>query len=149
MDWRTALVTVRLSVPVTPPVVACTVKIPVATPVASPVELTIPTAGAREDQVTVDVNSTVLPSEYVPVAASCKERPRAKLLCAAVTVMVCRDAVVTVSVVLFVIEPRVAVIVDVPTATAVSNPVVLTVPTEATEELHETADVMLAVLPSV
>jgi hypothetical protein len=68
IDWSTALVTVTPREPTTPPVVAKALKVPVVWPVARPVELTTPTAGVCVDQITVEVRSCVVPSEYVPSA---------------------------------------------------------------------------------
>jgi len=63
IDTRTALVTVMPSVPLMPPEVATALKVPVVWPVATPVELTTPTEGVCEDQVTELVRFCVVPSE--------------------------------------------------------------------------------------
>lgn len=85
----------------------------------------------------------------MPLALNCNERPSAKLVCGAVTVMLCRTAEVTVSSVCPVMELSVALIVDTPVMSGVPSPVLLIVATLGAEELHCTWEVMLDVVPSL
>jgi len=70
------------------------------------------------------------------VAVSWSERPRAKLVCGAVTAMLCSTAAVTVSEAVAERELRVAVMVELPVARVLMRPVLLTVALEGAEELH-------------
>jgi hypothetical protein len=68
-------VTVRVVFAAIPPEVAVIVVEPSATPVASPPGATVAKRVALDAQITDDERSRVVPSEYVPVAVSCKVAP--------------------------------------------------------------------------
>jgi hypothetical protein len=146
MDTRMAGVTVSVVVPLILPDVAVIVADPVATEVASPLDppalLTVATPVSDELQVADAVKSWVVLSEYVPVAVNCCFVPRAMLGLVGVTAMDTRMAGVTVSVVVPLILPDVAVIVADPVATEVASPLdpsaLLTVATLVSEELQIT-----------
>ena len=101
-----------------PPSVAVIVDVPAATPVARPAAVMVATEVVAEAQVTWLVRSSVELSENVPVAVNCSVSPLGMLGLAGVTAIDCRTAGVTVSTVEPVMPPSVAVIVDVPVATA-------------------------------
>ncbi len=88
----------------------------------------------------------VEPSRYVPVAVNCLTVPRATVEFAGVTTMDCKTPFVTVKVVELEIVPNVAVMVELPCATAVATPCVdtplLMVATPAADELQVTVSVM-------
>lgn len=64
-------VTVRVAVPETLATEAVTVDVPGATHVARPLPPTVTAAGLEELQAASAVTSRLVPSEYVPAAASC------------------------------------------------------------------------------
>jgi len=84
----------------------------------------------------------------VPVAVNCLVLPTGRLGLAGVTAMEDRVARVTVRVVLPEIAPEVAVMVEVPAATAVARPLLLTVATDVLDELQVTCVVISWLVPS-
>ncbi len=81
------------------------------------------------------------------MAVNCCTDPAATEELEGVTAMDTRVAVVAVNRVDPLIVPEVALIVVLPAATTVANPVALMVATLVTEEVHETELVRLAVVP--
>ena len=83
IDWSAAAVTVKFVIPDIVPNVAVIVVAPADTPVARPLLLTMATVEkmipAGDDQITDEVISPEVPSEYVPVAMYCWVRPLAML----------------------------------------------------------------------
>lgn len=149
IDLSVAAVTVTTVVPEIPACAAVIVAVPVATPVSRPslpaVLLTTAILVAEELQLTELVRSCVLPSENVPVAASCNATPAAIDGEAGAMAMELRVAGVTVIEVVPLIPLSVAVIVALPGAIPVSNPslpgalLIVTIP--AGDELHVTRPV--------
>jgi hypothetical protein len=122
---------------------------PAATAVTRPLLLTVATEVLDEVQVTCVLISRLVPSEYVQVAASCWVVPAA--LFAVVGDTPTEDNVTaagTVRVVLPGILPKVAVMVAEPAATAVARPLVLTVATDALDEVQVTCVLMSRLVPS-
>jgi hypothetical protein len=118
-------VTVSVAVPVFPSLVAVMVTVPAATAVAKPVELfTVATLAVLVDQVTVRP-VRMLPLESFGVAVNCCVAPTAIEAVAGATATVATGTNVTVSVAVPVFPSLVAVMVAVPTATAVATPVAL------------------------
>ena len=66
MLFRVAPVIVTVDWPVVPPKLADTLTVPTAIPVATPDELKDTTDELEDVQLTAEVRSMVLPSEYVP-----------------------------------------------------------------------------------
>src|ERR1700737_387443 len=141
MDTNVGPVTVSVVVPVIAPDVAVTVEDPTAAPVARPAPLIV-AAALDELQPTEFVMSFVELSEYVPVAVNCCVRPLAIDGFTGVTAIETRFAGVTVSVVVPLIEPKAAVIVEEPAPTPVASPVLLIVAAAIFDELHTTEFVM-------
>ena len=143
-DTSCGLPTVSRVEPATEPEVAVMVVVPTAALVASPwlplLLLTTATVVELELQVTVVVRFCVEPSVKVPVAVNCWLVPRAIEGLAGVTAIETRVAGVTVSVVVPLTEPEVAVIVVVPVPVLVARPKVgeesLTVATFSAEEVQ-------------
>ena len=86
-DCNVAALTRTTALPVRELTLACTFAWPVASPVTSPVSLTMAMDGAGLLQVTCELISAVLPSEYIPVAVSCLVVPFAMRLLVGVTTM--------------------------------------------------------------
>jgi hypothetical protein len=104
-------------------------------------------------QVAVLLRFCVLPSVNVPVAVNCCAVPFAIDGLAGVTAIDTNIAVLTVSVVVPLTEPELAVMFALPTPTLLATPgvgpPVLIVLTPGVSELHSTVSVMFCVLPSV
>jgi hypothetical protein len=84
-------VTVNVALPDTEPDLAVTTVEPTATVWASPEpELTVPTDGLADDQLTLLVKSAVVLSEYVPVALNCWVSPAGTLGALGITAMECK-----------------------------------------------------------
>jgi len=147
MEDRVGEVTVRVVLPEILPEVAVMVVVPPVMAVARPLLFTVATEGWDELQVTCGVISTLVPSEYVPVAANCWMTATGMLGFAGVTVMEDRVAEVTVRVVLPETLPVVAVMVAVPIATVLARPLLFTVATEGLDELQVTCMVISLVVP--
>ena len=148
-----AAVTVRVLVPVLPLKAAVMVAVPAALAVARPPVAIVAVAVLDELQVTCVVILVLVPSEYVPVAVNCWVAPTTILAVAGVTTI--EDNVtwagtvrVAVPVLLPVAGVEVAVMVAVPAATAVARPLLLTVATDALDELQVTCVLISRVVPS-
>jgi hypothetical protein len=149
MEDRVAAVTVRVAVPDLPLKVAVMVAEPAATPVARPLVLTVAVDVLDEVQVTCVVIFWVEESEYVPVAVSCRVSPAGRPAVTGVTAI--EDNVTaagTVRVAPPHLPPKVAVMVAEPAATAVARPLLLTVATDALDELQVTCVVISLLVPS-
>jgi hypothetical protein len=148
MDWRVAVLTVRVVVPVLPPDVAVMVVVPAASPDALPTLSMVAVAMLDELQTTCVVKSWVLASEKVPVAVNCWVVPLAMLGLVGVTAMDWRVAVVTVRSVLPLLPPVVALMVVVPAAKADALPALSTVALVPSEVFQVTTLVRSLVLLS-
>jgi hypothetical protein len=149
MDCRVAAATVRVVEPETTPDVAVIVEVPTATPVAKPPAVIVAVAGVAELHVTLPVRFCVLLSLNVPVAVNCCVKPLAIEGFAGVTAIDCNVAAVTVRVVDPVIDPDLALMEEVPVATAVARPAALIVATLVVADAHVTVLVKFCVLPSL
>ena len=143
IEDRVAGVTVMVVFPAILPEAAVMVAVPATTAVASPVLLTVVTEVFEEAQVTCLVISWVVPSEYLPEAVNCLVLPSGTLGLAGVTDIEERVAGFTAMVVFPEILRKLAVTVAVPAATAVANPLFLTVATEVLDDLQVTWVVIL------
>ena len=114
--------TVMVAEPVMLPEVAVMLATPTPTPVAKPPVLIEATVGVSEDQVTEAVTSCVLKSLKVPVAVNCCVVPNGIDGFAGVTVIDVSTAAVTLSVVLALTKPDVAVIFVMPNPALVAWP---------------------------
>ena len=142
MDVSTAAVKVNEVVPLTAPEVALIVTGPPAfTPVAKPAALIVATVVSDELQVTEPVKFCVELSLNVPVAVNCCVLPAGIDGFAGVTAIDDSVAAVTVNVVEPTTAPLVALIVDVPTFTAVANPAALIVAFAGVPDAHVTLPV--------
>src|SRR4029077_3874498 len=121
-------VTVMAEVPLRPSLVAVIVADPTATPVTSPLPLTVATAVLSLDHVTTRPDNG-LPFASFGVAVSCTVKPCCTLAGDGVTVTEATGTGVTVSAEVPLLPSDVAVIVAVPTATAVTSPLPSTVAT--------------------
>ena len=148
MEERVAAVTVRIVLPEILPWVAVMVTAPAVTAVAKPLVSIWAHDVSDELQVTCAVISSVVPSEYVPMAVNCRLTPTGMLGAVGVTAMEDRVAGVTVRVVLPEILPKVAVMVVVPAETAVARPLILTVATDMLEEVQPTWVLISWLVPS-
>ncbi len=132
--------TVIFVVPETPSDVAMISELPAASAVARPSAEIVTSSVIDEVQTTEPVISFVVLSEYVPVALNCCVAPTVMFGLPGVTVIdnsigSCRQ---TVTVVLPDVLPHVALIVEVPAASAVKKPVVEMVAVSVFEELQVT-----------
>lgn len=148
MEERVAVFTVRAPLPEILPRVAVMVAGPRARAVARPLPITVATDVFDELQVTCAVISSVVPSEYVPMAMNCRLTPTGMLGAAGVTAMEDRVAAVPVRVVFPEILPWVAVMVAAPTVTVVARPVLLMVATDVLDERQMTCVVISRLVPS-
>ena len=142
MEDRAPVLTVRVVLPDIVPEVAVIVAVPAETAVARPLLLTVAIDVLDELQVTDTLISWVVPSENVPVAENCWVTPLGMVGLAGVTAMEERVAEVTVRVVLPETVPEVAVMVAVPAAMAVANPLLLTVDTDVSDDFQVTSEVI-------
>jgi hypothetical protein len=153
IDTRVAAVTVMTVELLTVPDVAVMLAVPCPAPVATPALLIVAVAGVSDVHVAVLVRFCMLPSVYVPIAVNCCVVPRAIEGVGGVTAIETSAAAVTVSTVDPLIDPEVAVMLAVPSATVVAipivEPVLLIVATLVVSELHCTVVVMFCMLPSV
>ena len=111
------------------------VEEPAATPVARPLLFTVATPAFDEDQVDCAVISRLVASEYVPVAVNCWVFPTGTLAVAGVTAI--EDKVTEVGTVRVAVSDfpwKVAVMIEVPAATAVARPLLLIVATDGVDE---------------
>jgi hypothetical protein len=102
-----------------------------------------------ESHVTDVVKSSVLPSLYVPVALSCFVVPKAKDGSGGVIAIETNTGCATLRSAEAVIDPETAVMVALPMASAVANPVLVTLATSGEEEFQLMELVRFCVLPSV
>ena len=125
--------------------VAVIVVVPVPALFAKPVALTVATFTEDDDQVTSSVRFSVEPSLKLPVAVNSWEVPRAMLALLGATVIEVKVALVTVNDAVPTCPAKSAVIVAVPGAWPVAIPFVpaalLTVATDAGDEVHDTDEV--------
>ena len=161
MDTNVAPITVSFAVPVFPVAGSAAVTVtgpPTFNAVANPLKcsalMTFATVSSDEVQVTDDVISCVVKSEYVPVARNCCSVSSTRSALSGVTSMDTNVAAVTVSVAVpdLPVPISVAVIVVMPTADETANPLepaaLLTVATEISEDVHVTDDVRSCVVRS-
>jgi len=141
IDDRVAAVTVSVVDPTTAPLVALIVDVPTFTAVAKPAALIVAFAGVPDAHVTLLVKFCVELSLNVPVAVNCCVFPAATDGFAGVTAIDDSVAAVTVSVVDPTTAPLVALIVDVPTFTAVAKPAALIVAFAGVPDDHVTLPV--------
>src|SRR5579859_247837 len=127
MEVRVALFTVNVVVLVTEPTVARIVLLPTAMAEANPPELILAAAVLFEVQEAEVVRFCVLLSEKLPVAVNCCVTPAGMEGLAGVMLMETRTAEVTVMVVLLLLPPKLAPMVEAPTLAAVARPVLLIV----------------------
>jgi hypothetical protein len=149
MEVTIAGVTVRVVVPVIDPSAAVIVDEPVARVEAMPVVAMDATAPFDEDQTTRLVMFAVDPSVYVPVAINGSVSPLETDGLAGVRAMDVTIAGVTVRVVVPMIEPSAAMMVEAPVARVEASPVEEIDATVTFEEDQSTELVILAVDPSV
>jgi hypothetical protein len=138
MDSRTAAPTVNTVEPVIPPSVALMVEVPVDNPVASPPLVIVATEVVADAHITWLVRSCVELSEKVPVAVNWSVVPTGILGLAGVTAIDCKTAAVTVRTVEPLIPPSVALILEVPVATAVARPPLVMVATDVVADAQVT-----------
>src|SRR5208337_4135035 len=138
IDCSTAALTVITVEPLILPSVALMVDGPVATAVANPPLVMVATDVVAEAQVTWLVRFCVVLSEYVPVAVNCWVCPLRTQGLAGVTAIDCSTAALTVITVEPLILPSVALMFDVPVATAVARPALVMVATEVVAEAQVT-----------
>lgn len=141
--------TVNPSVPETEPRVAVIVAGPALTADKSPAELTVATDVLELCQVTCDVSTCVLPSEYVPCADSCSVVPAVGFNEVPETAMDVNVAWPTVTAKVPETPSMVAVIVTLPALMAETSPLPATVAIVESEAFHVTWDVRDASVPSL
>ena len=126
----------------TDPKVALMFVVPTFRATASPLVVMEAMDVVEDFHVAVPVTSWMVPSSNVAVAVNCCVKPSGNEIFVGETTMDTADAELTVSTVMPVIVPEVAVMFVLPPATAFATPavgdVVLTVATEGLEELHVT-----------
>lgn len=135
--------TLRLVVPDMLPEVALITVVPAATALALPSVVMVALDVSEEFQVTPEVRTLVVPSEYAPVAVNCWAVLMAIVGVAGVIFIefsVIGGGSGTSRVVVPEISPKVAVIVVLPTATAVAIPLEVIVATEVDDELQITGN---------
>jgi len=148
IDTRFAPVTVRDAVPVTEPDAAVIVVVPVPRLVANPLASIEATPPEEDDQLT-DGNNCVLPSSKFPTALNCSVVPNAIEGFAGLTEIEIRCAATTVSTLLSLNDPTVAVIVVEPAARVAASPFPSTVATDVEDELQVTPLFRSELVPSV
>jgi len=145
IDSSTAELAVKVAVPDIKPIVALIVEDPeLETAVARPVaKFIVATFTAEDAHVTDVVMSSVVSSEYVPVAVNCRVRPSGTFALSGVTTMDTSVAGVTVKVVVPDIEPSSALIVNgPPSIVPVARPLVVEEKvTDESEAVHVTDEV--------
>src|SRR5262245_34420732 len=126
IDWSAAAVTVSVVAPLMPESAALIDEVPTAAAVASPLVPAafdiVATLVVADAQLTWLVRFWVEASENVPVAVNCWVSPLATEGLPGVTAIDCKTGSVTVITVEPVTEPNVALILEVPLATAVASP---------------------------
>ena len=129
--------TVTVTVPLTLPDEEEMTAVPAATPVTSPLPLTVATPVAFDDHATVA--ATALPFWSLGDAVSCSVAATTTLVPPATVIDVSTSGAVTVTVVVALTLPEVAVITAVPGATPVTTPLPLTVATLVAPDDQATA----------
>jgi hypothetical protein len=148
IELKGAAVTVRVAEPDLVPDVAVIVAVPADTPVATPGDATVANEVLPEVQVTLELISTVVPSEKVPVATRVLVRPATTVAVAGVTAIELKVAAVTVRVAEPVLPPKAAVMTDEPADTPVATPGDATVATKVSPEVQVTLELISTVVPS-
>jgi hypothetical protein len=145
--------TTSVADPLTEPELMPIVVVPVPTEVANPAVpvllLMVATVAAVELQWPVWVRSCMLPSVYVPVAVNCCVVPKGIVAVGGLIAIETSAAAVTVSTVELLTEPEAAVMVAVPCATPVANPVLLIVAVPGVSDDQAAVLVRYCMLPSV
>ena len=131
--------------PVTPLAAAEIVDVPGPTSLARPAASIVATSGSDDVQATEVVRSCVEASEKVPVAVNGCVAPLATVGLAGVTAIEASTGGATVSVVLPLTVPELAVMVVVPTATAVARPPAAMVAAAGVDDVQVTEAVMSCV----
>ena len=150
IELSVAAVTVRMAEPDLPLKVAVIVAVPMDRPVAIPGETTVATAMVPELQVTRLLMSTLVPSEYAPVATKRCVRPIGVVAVNGVTTIELSVAAVTVKVAEPDLLPKVAVMTDVPAVTPRARPdMLLTVATLVVPEVQVEDKVTSMDVPSL
>ena len=147
MEDRIAAIIVRVVFPKILPEAAVMVHVPTETAQARPMLLTVATDVFDDLQVTCVVISWLVPSEYMPVAVNCWGTIMGMIAEDGVTAMEDRVAGITVRSVLPEMLPEMAVMMDVPAATAVARPLLSTVATDIFDEVQVTWVVMSRLVP--
>jgi hypothetical protein len=129
-NWPVGAVTLMAAVPLFPSLIAVIVADPAPAAVTNPVALTVATEPLLLDQVTGRPVST-LPFASLGAAVSCTVCPTLKLAVVGLTVTDATGILETVTLAVPLFPSLVAVMVAVPAPAAVTNPVPLTVATEA------------------
>lgn len=123
IDCSNAAVTVKEQVfDVTPPMLAVMTALPMPCAVAKPAGVIATIAGEAEIQLTWLVILAVLLSLYVPVAVNCPVTPFGREVFGVLMAMDFNIAAVTVTVVVPLTDPKVAVTVELPAALPVTSP---------------------------
>jgi hypothetical protein len=148
---RFAAFTFRAVEPLTAPRIALITVFPRFLAVARPAAVIEATVLFEELHATLSEISLVVPSEKVPVAVNCCMMPSGIDVAVGVTrIEVNIDVEAETSrVAVPEIPPEVAVMVDVPAATACANPALLIVATEAFDDAHVADLVRSLLLPSL
>jgi hypothetical protein len=148
MEDKVAGVTVTVVLPMILPEVAVMVTVPAAMLATRPGLFSLATNISDVCQITCEVISRLVPSEYVPVAVNCWLRPTGMLGLTGATAMEDKVAELTVRTVLPETVPEVAVTVVAPAVRAVARPMLLTVATDVFEEFQVTCVVISRLVPS-
>ncbi len=150
IETSVAELTVNGADPVTPLSEALMFAVPGATPVTRLTDPTVATAVLSEAQVASRVMFCVLESLNVPVAEKDNFVPGAMVRPEGETEIETRVALVTVSVIDAAIEPTVAVMVQLPGATALARPLLLPIfATVLSDDVQVACPVRSCVLPSL
>jgi hypothetical protein len=132
-----AVLTVTEVLAETVPDTTLTVEVPGTNAVPRPLASNSSTLVELDDH-NADVSTCVLPSSKLPTAVNCCRVPEAMVTSVGVSVIVCKCAATTVITEESVNVPTVAVMVVVPAASVVANPLPSMVATVVFEELHVT-----------
>ena len=149
IETSAAGVTLTVVEPTIEPEVAVTPAFPWLTLLTKPWLSTVAMPVCAESHLADVVKSSVLPSLYVPVALSCFVVPKAKDGFEGVIAIESNTGCATLRVAEPLIEPETAVMVALPMAAAVANPLLLTLATSGDEEFQLMEFTRLCVLASV
>ena len=147
-ETRVAVVTVTEVLADTVPDITLTVDVPGPTATPSPFASIVNTLVALDDH-SADAITCVLPSSKLPVAVNCCCVPAASDTFVGVSVMDCKCAGTTVITEESVNVPTVAVMVVVPAAKVVANPLLSTVATLEFDVVHVTPVTKSSIEPSL